>query len=427
MSREFAAGWRTVTGAALGVGLGISGLLTYNSGLFVEGLGRDVGLTRTIYGAAFLGSTLALAIAMPVVARSVDAQGPRRTAAFGAVALAVGFLALSQVRSVVGYVAAMIGIGLLAGLSSPVPFTRAVAASFERSRGLALGLTQAGIGIAAALVPPLIGIQIAEHGWRAGYLALAGLAALGVLPALLLLPGHQNQRRNDAVVSAEAFTAIRGSRTYMLQLAAFTTMALAFAGMLAHFVPMLLDSGMPVQRAGATAGLIGISVIVTRVIVGWLADRVEPAWLGAASCAVCAAGCLLLALGGTGQAPLGAIALGAAMGAEADLIGILTARYFSLAAFSRAYARQYAAFMVAGGLSPLWIGYLADVTGDYKGSLYVCTAGLLLPIVLFARLAMLSRDAGGRALDQGARNARTDEQTNDALGNSPAWSRDGAS
>src|SRR3712207_9408181 len=64
------------------------------------------------------------------------------------------------------------------------------------------------------------------------------------------------------------------------------------------------------------------------------------------------------AQGGPSLAPLGAIALGAAMGAEADLIGILTARYFPLAAFSRAYARQYAAFMVAGGVSPLWIGYL---------------------------------------------------------------------
>lgn len=387
---EFGAGWRTVTGAAFGIGLGIAGLLTYNSGLFVDGLERDLGLSRTVYGAAFFGSTVALALAMPIVARIVEAHGPRRSATVGALTLAIGFFVLSQAQNVAGYVAAMIGIGLLAGLSSPVPFTRAVAASFQRSRGLALGLTQAGIGIAAAVVPPFIGFQIAEHGWRAGFHALAGLAALGTIPALLLLPRHEPQSGGQRDTFAEAFAAIRNSRIYIMQLAAFTSMALAFAGMLAHFVPMLLDSGMPVQRAGAMAGMIGISVISTRVIVGWLADRIEPAWLGAASCTVCAVGCLLLAFGGAAMAPFGAIALGAAMGAEADLIGILTARYFPIAAFSRAYARQYAAFMVAGGLSPLWIGYLADTTGDYRVALFVCSAALLLPIALFVRLASRS-------------------------------------
>lgn len=169
-------------------------------------------------------------------------------------------------------------------------------------------------------------------------------------------------------------------------------MALAFAGLLSHFVPMLRDAGLSVQHAGALAGLTGVSVIVTRILVGWLADQVNPAWLAAASCAVCAGGCLLLAVGGTSLAPVAAITLGAAMGAEADLIGILTARNFPLSALSHAYARQYAAFMIAGGLSPLWIGYLADATGEYLIGLYVCAGGLLVPTLLFLRLATWSRD-----------------------------------
>src|SRR5690606_3612488 len=121
----------------------------------------------------------------------------------------------------------------------------------------------------------------------------------------------------------------------------------AFAGMLSHFVPMLRQGGMPIEQAGAMAGLIGISVIVTRLLVGWLSDRLDPSLLGAASCAVCAVGCVVLALGG--PAWLGALALGAAMGAEADLIGILTARNFVIGAYSRAYALQYAAFGIAAG------------------------------------------------------------------------------
>ena len=390
---EFRHGWRTVLSASLGVGLGISGLLTYNSGLFVEGLSRDTGLSRTAYGAAFLGSTLALALAMPIVGRAVDRFGPRAVAAVGAVSLAAGFAALSQVRSVAVYFAVMILLGFLAAPSAPVPFTRAVAAAFERSRGLALGFTQVGIGLAAALVPPLIAIQIAEHGWRNGFLALAAIAALGLLPALLGLPGRPEQAVLAERSPAHDFAVIRSSRLYRLQLAAFTAMALAFAGMLSHFVPMLRDGGMPIREAGALAGTIGLSVIVTRIVVGWLADRIEPAWLGAASCALCAAGCLALAFGGAPMALLGALALGSAMGAEADLLGILTARNFPLRFYSRAYSLQYGAFMIAGGVSPLWIGYLADLTGDYRLPLILCSAALLLPIALFLAIPRTAQEA----------------------------------
>ena len=241
------------------------------------------------------------------------------------------------------------------------------------------------------MFPPVIGSVIAQYGWRSGFLALAALAALGLLPALLGLPGRQNAGREAEAEAASAFAGVRRSRLYLVQLAAFSTMALAFAGMLSHFVPMLGDAGMPIAQAGALAGLIGVSVIVTRVIVGWLADRMEPAWLGAASCALCGAGCLALALGGVPLAPVGAIALGAAMGAEADLLGILTARNFPLAAYSRAYAWQYAAFMLAGGVSPLWIGYLADSTGGYRVPLLIVSAGLLVPIALFLRLPSIGR------------------------------------
>lgn len=383
-SSEFARGWRTVLMAALGVGLGVSGLLTYNAGLFARDLAGEIGLSRTAFGAAFFGSTLAMAAAMPLVGRLIDRFGPRLVAIIGALMLASGFLALSQVRSVAAYALVMVLLGPLAAGSTPVPYTRAVSAAFDRARGLALGLTQVGIGIAAALVPPAIALVIARQGWQHGFVALAALAALGVVPALLGLPGRPPQ---GAKPTGEGYASVRGSRLYRMQYAAFCAMAFAFAGMLSHFVPMLREAGMPVERAGALAGLIGGSVIVTRILVGWLADRIEPAWLGSASCLVCAGGCGLLAVGGPAMAPVGALALGAAMGAEADLIGILTARYFPIGAYSRAYAAQYGGFMVAAGLSPMWMGQLTDWSGgSYAPALIVAALLLLVPAALFMLL-----------------------------------------
>jgi MFS family permease len=374
--------------AGLGVGLGVSGLLTYNVGLFAHDLTREIGLSRTAFGAAFFGSTLAMAATMPLVGRLVDRFGPRLMAALGSVMLAAGFVTLSQVRSVTAYVLVMVIIGSLTAGSTPVPYTRVVSAAFDRARGLALGLTQVGIGLAAALVPPAIALVIARHGWQQGFFALGLLAAFGIVPALLGLPGRVRQR---VPPKKEDHVSVRSSRLFRLQYVAFCTMAFAFAGMLSHFVPMLREAGMPVERAGAFAGLIGGSVIITRIMVGWLADRIEPAWLGSASCLVCAAGCATLAIGGPAMAPVGAIALGAAMGAEADLIGILTAHHFPIGAYSRAYAAQYGGFMVAAGLSPMWMGQLADMSGGYTSALVMAALLLLLPMTLFLLLPRIVR------------------------------------
>jgi len=166
---EFARGWRVLLGATFGVGLGIAGLLTYNLGLFTTDLEREVGLGPATYGGALLGLNLALAAAMPFVGRLVDRFGSRTIAATGSIILAAGFLALSRTQSVTFYAAVLVAIGFCASLSAPVAHTRAVAASFVCRRGLALGITQVGIGLAAALVPPLVAGQIGSGGWRTAY------------------------------------------------------------------------------------------------------------------------------------------------------------------------------------------------------------------------------------------------------------------
>ncbi len=380
---EFRRGWPTVLAASSGVGLGIAGLLTYTAGIFAKDLESHIGLTRTGLGAAFFLSTVALAIALPLVGWMVDRFGPRWPAVGGAVALAAGFLALGTlVGSVTGYMIVMAAIGLLAASSAPVAYTRAVNAVFDRSRGLALGFTQLGIGVSAMVMPPLLARVVEANGWQDGYRVLAVVALAGIVPALCLPVGGTARAAGPA---ADA-PAMAGRGTFALLLAAFGMMALAFAGLLPHFVPMLREAGMAPRTAGTVAGLIGASVIVSRVVVGWLADRIEPPRFAATCCAICAGGCLLLAWQGAGLAWVGAIALGTAMGAEADLVGYLTARYFGMARYGRLYAIQYASFMLMAGLSPLWVGALADRGGGYGVPLLVTVAGLAVAALLFWRL-----------------------------------------
>ena len=185
----------------------------------------------------------------------------------------------------------MAAIGFFAACSAPVAYTRAVNAAFDRSRGLALGFTQVGIGVAA-----MVDSARPRRRRRRARLAepatslLALIAALGVIPALAL-PGARGACRQTAC----AATGQMRSPLFVLLLLAFGAMALSFAGLLTHFVPMLREAGLDARTAGAIAGLIGASVIVSRVVVGWLADRLEAPRIAAACCALCALGCLALA------------------------------------------------------------------------------------------------------------------------------------
>lgn len=386
---EFRRDWPVVLVAASGVGLGIAGLLTYTAGIFAKDLEAAIGLSRTDLGWAFFLSTVTLALALPFVGWLIDRFGARAPAAFGSVALSAGFLALGTiVHSISGYIAVMGAIGFFAACSAPVAYTRAVSAAFNSSRGLALGFTQLGIGLAAMIVPPVLARIVAGSGWQAGYIALSVLALAGVIPALAL-PGREHGATPKT--SADVAGAMR-SREFVILLAAFGSMALAFAGLLPHFVPMLREAGMGAREAGLVAGVIGASVIVSRVAVGWLADRIEAARLAALCCGLCALGCLTLAIGGVAFAWVGAIALGTAMGAEADLIGYMTARRFGIAGYGRLYAIQYASFMLMAGLSPLWVGALADRTGGYTAPLLVAAAGLVVAIVIFLRLPDAKRN-----------------------------------
>src|SRR3546814_7447580 len=52
-----------------------------------------------------------------------------------------------------------------------------MAAAFKRQRGLALGIALTGAGLAGFWVPQLVAIVTEAAGWRAAYLALAGIAS----------------------------------------------------------------------------------------------------------------------------------------------------------------------------------------------------------------------------------------------------------
>lgn len=375
-------GWpRSLAGAVVGSATGVSALLLYTNGLFVAGLARDFALTRVQFGFGVLLVTMALAFANPVVGWLVDRVGAKWLSVAGLLLLSAGFATLgSFIQSIPSYYALQVLVALAGAASGPIAYSKIVNETFVRHRGVALGLTMTGIGLAAAAVPPVLARVIADDGWRAGYHYLAFVPLLGaVLTAVLLPSRHAGASRNVApqasVAPAEAF---QRSRVFWMLCGSFALMSLSFMGLVPHFVPLLGDAGVDPRSAGAFAGQIGLAVIASRMLVGFALDRLFAPYIALAICLVAAAGNLVFLTQGVGAASFTAIAMGLALGAELDLMGFLIARYFGLARFGKIYGWLYFAFIFASGLGPLWVGSVRDVTGDYSLALWFSVAGLLL-------------------------------------------------
>lgn len=368
---ELASGWPLLLAATIGSGAGASSLIFYSLGVFVAPLQAAFGWTRGEVTSAMIYSSAGLVLAAPVLGWLIDRVGERRIALASIPCFAAVVYALSLLDGTLGgfyacfFLAAVLGCG-----TTPILYTRAVASHFDRARGLALGITLAGPGTAAVVLPPFIVGVIAGDAWRDGFRVLAFIALLAwplvfcwlrpVAATGAAMTRHSGVGRRYAL----------GSRVYWTLALSFALVAMAAAALVVHMVPMLKDAGLDAAHAARVASLIGLGVILGRLLIGWLIDRLFAPHVAAAIFALAACGCVLLAQGGPGEAPVAAFLIGFALGAEVDLMAYLTSRYFGLRHYGFLYGTVYSCFWVGIASGPALAGRLYDATGDYAIALW---------------------------------------------------------
>ena len=387
---EFSRHWLLVLVCAVGIGVGVSALPFYTQGIFIEAWVADFGWTRAQASLGILGSTLALAAALPFIGLIVDRYGLVRPVMLSLLGLAVAYVMLGLfVQSITTFVMLAMLQAILGSASSPLAYTRAINTVFNKQRGLALGIALSGAGVAATFGPALISSAVAEFGWRGAYFAMALFTlVVGAVIVIVLsrLNGAKTPVNIDAKVAAEAFKVARASRTYWTIMAAIFCLSLGLGGLMIHFIPVLLEIGFTQNDAAKIAGVIGIAVVLGRLLVGFAVDRIFAPRVAIFILGACILGVLALATLGEAVALPAAFVIGFSVGAEVDLIGYLVARYFGMQAYGQIYGRQYAAFLIATGLGPVIFGAVRDASDNYTASLFLAAAFMLVSTTLFAKL-----------------------------------------
>lgn len=159
--------WWIVVAGALGSSVGAGIFMVYAFGILGKALTSDYGWDRSVVQYCFTSFLVATGFGTVVLGQLIHRCGVRRPAmAYIALfACAIAILATLPASQALFYaVFAVIGIGGAA--ATAMPYAVSVSAWFDRNRGFALGLVNAGAGLGAVLAPQYAHFLVNEYGWR---------------------------------------------------------------------------------------------------------------------------------------------------------------------------------------------------------------------------------------------------------------------
>lgn len=387
---EFRRGFPLVITSALGSALGVTGLAVYPLTYFMPAFQKAFGWDRASVGFAATFVTAAVFLVAPWSGRLCDKYGTRRVIPISTALFALGFVGLTFVGGSVWTL--YIGVMVLAALGLGtiyVCYSRAINTWFDKGRGLALGIMTAGSGVTAFFLPLVLPPVIDRYGWKVGFLLLAGLAIL-VLPLTLLFVRDQPAGQAETVTESTRFgmafgKVLRSYRFWCIGIGGFLVNT-AVSGATLHLVPMFTDLGGEKRAMEHAASFYGLSLLVSRLITGWLLDRFPGRIVAAVMFAIPCVMVLTPGLFGPAVAPFYAIAIGIALSAETDIVAYLASRYFGLKAYAQSYGWLYACGALGFAAGPLLVGWCYRGFHDYMVVRLIWAALFAAGVVLFGVL-----------------------------------------
>ena len=395
---EFTYGWKSLLAATIGTMCGIFTLTNYTQGFFVGPVTSEFGWSAPQF---FLSYTVLMCSGLltgPLIGYIAQRVGLRTVGIVGLTGHSLAYVVLSlNTGSLVLWYLSWALVAILGAGSLPIIWTGVLNNWFTKHRGKAIGITMAGTGLGAFLLPPIVEFLIANHGWRTAYRGIglgALLISLPIVSALFKEKPDSSTATDGEVMANKVETwglttkdAMRTKQFWILGAVLFLTV-IVVAGLLSNFERIMTEQGFERSSIAQIAAVMGLTVIIGRLMVGALVDRF---WApGVAACFFLVATLGLLILVGTqvtmATALLVAVMIGLAAGAELDLLAYLTGKYFGPAHYPAIFGLIIAFFTVGAGIAPPLFGMAAQMFQGYGTMLSISIGLLLVSILLFLSL-----------------------------------------
>jgi MFS family permease len=238
---------------------------------------KDLGISRADISFAYTMNTLGFCAGGILMGRMVDRQGIVPTAILSVFLMAGGFAAAAYAPTLGLFAAAqvLLGFGCAATFA---PLVADISHWFEKRRGVAMGIASSGNYIAGTIWPPLIELTMRDHGWRASFLVISGLALVVMIPLALFLrrPPPFHAESAVGVVTTAPVRSVGLSPNTLQAILAVAGIACCVAMSMpqVHIVAYCTDLGYGTAPGATMLSLMFGFGVISRIGSGWIADRV---------------------------------------------------------------------------------------------------------------------------------------------------------
>ena len=380
------------------------GLGVFGASVYLHEVTVARGWSVSLVSAGITVFYLTAALVLPAVGVAIDRRGSRPVIGAGAVLLALGVAAVGHVVAPWQLHAAFVCMGLGYATMSVTGLSATIAPWFEKYQGRAVAMALTGASVGAMVVVPLVALSIARHGFAATTTGAAAIAAIALVPLALVVlryrgpaelgHGRDGAAAPEAGAGAAATVTPAWTRARALRSCALWSVAVGFAlgltaqvGFFTHQVK-LAEPLLGATGAGWLVGVTGLAGLLGRLLLAWVADRIELRGYAAAIFATQAVALVLIATVPGAPVLVGmTFAYGFCLGQITTLSPIIVRREFGAAAFGTVYGVAGTAIQLTSAFGPALYGVARDLLGSYPPVLAIAAAFELaaLAVVLAGR------------------------------------------
>ncbi len=382
--------------------LGVSQILAWGTSFYFPAVFSETIVSETGWSLGFVvgGTSLGLLVAgliSPQVGKLIDRHGGRPVLLASSLFYAVGLVGVGLSPALPVYLMswALIGLGMGTGLYDAV-FAALGRMYGSEARTPITNLTLFG-GFASTICWPLSAFMIDHIGWRSACIVYAGLHLIVSLPlqmavvravpaAKAVAPDKDDDAQGEAVPRLRNETLIFSLLAIVLSLAAGIGSIV-----IVHFLIFLQARGVDYALAVSLGTLFGPAQVGARVVERLFGSRYHPIWTMVGSCALMAAGLLMLA-GGFPILMLTILIYGAGYGISWIGRGTLPLALFGPVRFPRLMGRLAFPSLIVQALAPSAGAFLIEARGA-ETTVVVLTGLALVNLVLIGALWRLCGSA----------------------------------
>ncbi len=388
MKKKFFYGWIVIFATSVSMGL-YSALTMTLFGVFVGPMTVALGVSTTAFLTCSSLRSLANTVTAPVAGSVADKKGIPFAVGICGTCITVGYVLMGLSTNLIIFYIAYLLFGVAGGFGGPMVNSAVAAKWFNKKKGLASGLAQAGGGVFGALLSPLVTNMMSTIGYSTTFFILAAVSAIGVFgvgvlfikdnPAQMGLypdgeePAEEMQTGKPAarpeVTGVSLGEAMKGLNFWLLALGLFLFGIVSMAVMNTYNVAFQAVGFSPMVAATAVS-VVSVVSIFTKILTGAMTDKFSPRVSAIIIHGVFAANCALMLFVREGSSVI-MVYLFAALFAfgNSGWIPILIKYIMSL--YGRKHFSSINGVMLmvtnfGSFVGPLLVGALFDMSGNYQ-------------------------------------------------------------